>query len=121
MTQEIEKRNWKYYKDFTLNEKQYSITESGQRLFKEVYFEQGFPGGWVVKKPPAMQEMQVWSLGQENSLKKEMATRSIFLPGKLHGQRSPAGYSPWGRKRVGHELVTKQQKHFKLTMYIHRW
>ena len=39
------KRNWKYYKDFTLNEKQYSITESGQRLFKEVYFEQGFPGG----------------------------------------------------------------------------
>ena len=59
MTQEIEKRNWKYYKDFTLNEKQYSITESGQRLFKEVYFERGFPGGCVVKKPSAMQEMQV--------------------------------------------------------------
>ena len=31
-----------------------------------------------------------------------------FLPGKSHGQRSLAGYSPWGRKRVGHNLVTKQ-------------
>ena len=59
MTQEIEKRNWKYYKDFTLSEKQYSITESRQRLFKEVYFERGFPGGSVVKKLPEMQEMQV--------------------------------------------------------------
>ena len=22
----------------------------------------------------------------------------VFLPGKFHGQRSLAGYSPWGRK-----------------------
>ena len=27
-----------------------------------------------------------------------------------HGQRSMVGYSPWGCKRVGHYLVTKQQK-----------
>ena len=33
----------------------------------------------------------------------------VFLPGKFHGQRTVAGYSPWGRKRVGHDLVTKQQ------------
>ena len=26
----------------------------------------------------------------------------VFLPGKSHGQRSLAGYSPWGLKRVGH-------------------
>ena len=26
----------------------------------------------------------------------------VFLPGKSHGQRSPAGYSPWGR-RVRHD------------------
>ena len=32
----------------------------------------------------------------------------IFLPGKSHGQRSLAGYSPWGHKRVRHNLVTKQ-------------
>ena len=27
-----------------------------------------------------------------------MATHSSILPGKLHGQRSLADYSPWGRK-----------------------
>ena len=27
-----------------------------------------------------------------------MATHSVFLPGKFHGQRSLVGYSPWGRK-----------------------
>ena len=29
----------------------------------------------------------------------------VFLPGKFHGQRSLVGYSPWGCKRVGHDLV----------------
>ena len=24
----------------------------------------------------------------------------VFLPGELHGQRSLAGYSPWGRKEL---------------------
>ena len=32
---------------------------------------------------------------------------SIFLPGESHGQRSLAGYNLWGRKSVGHDLVTK--------------
>ena len=26
---------------------------------------------------------------------------SVFFPGKFHGQRSPAGYSPWGCKELG--------------------
>ena len=30
---------------------------------------------------------------------------SIFLPEKHHGQRSLAGYSPWGHKRVRHARV----------------
>ena len=34
---------------------------------------------------------------------------SVFLPGESHGQRSLVGYSPWGHKRVGHDLVTEQQ------------
>ena len=33
-----------------------------------------------------------------------------FLPGKSHGQRSMVGYSPWGQKRVSHDLATKQQQ-----------
>ena len=36
----------------------------------------------------------------------------VFLPGKSHGQRNLAGYSPWGCKRVGQDWVTKQQLHY---------
>ena len=54
-----------------------------------------------------MQEMQVRSLGQEDPLEREMATHSIFLPGKSHGQRSLESYNPWSHK--GHDLMIKQQ------------
>ena len=33
----------------------------------------------------------------------------VFLPGKSHGPRNLVGYSPWGHKRVWHDLATKQQ------------
>ena len=33
----------------------------------------------------------------------------VSFSGKSHGQRSLAGYSPGDHKRVGHDLVTKQQ------------
>ena len=42
----------------------------------------GFPGGSVVKNLPAIEEMQetgVQTLGQEDSLEKEMATHSSIL------------------------------------------
>jgi len=34
----------------------------------------------------------------------------VFFPGKSHRQKSLAGYSPKGLKRVGHDLETKQQQ-----------
>jgi len=59
-----------------------------------------------------MQEIWVQSLGQEDPLEDGMATHfrawqptSIFLPGESHGQRSLAGYSPWGPKELD---MTKQ-------------
>ena len=36
----------------------------------------------------------------------------VFLPGKSHGQRFPVCCSPRGCKRVGHNLVTKQQQQY---------
>ena len=39
----------------------------------------GFPGGSAAKNLPAVQEMQLQSLGQEDPLEKEMATHSSFL------------------------------------------
>ena len=56
-----------------------------------------FPGGSAVKNLPAMQEMQVQSLGWEDPLEKEMATHSSILaweipwteePGRLPSMKS---------------------------------
>ena len=46
--------------------------------------------------------MLVESPGGKDPLEKEMAAYSSIV-GELHGQRSVAGYSPWGRKRVGQD------------------
>ena len=47
---------------------------------------QGFPGGSVVKNPPAIQELQetwVQSLGREDALEEGMATHSSILAWRL--------------------------------------
>ena len=67
-----------------------------------------FPGGSVVKNLPAMQEMWVLSLGQEDPLEKGMASTPVFLPGEFHGQKSLVGYITWGCK----ESDMTEQSHF---------
>ena len=62
----------------------------------------------MVENLPAMKETWVWSLGQEDPLEKEWQPTPVFLPGEFHGQRSLAGYSPWGRKALG---MTEQLTH----------
>ena len=54
------------------------------------------------------------------SLEKEMATHSSILAGKSHGQKSLAGYSPWGHKRVGHDLVTKTTNNLLLIYFVNK-
>ena len=66
-----------------------------------IHMSMGFTGGSVGKNSPASArdlEMQVWSLHEEDHLKKEMATHSSILAGKSREQRSLVGYSPWGCK-----------------------
>ena len=53
--------------------------------------------------------MQVWSLGGKNPSRKRQPT-PVFLPGGSHGQRSLVGYSLWGHRRVGCDLVTKRKQ-----------
>ena len=48
----------------------------------------------------AMQKTWVRSLGWEGTL--ERLPTPVFWPGESRGQRSLAGYSPWGH-RVGHD------------------
>ena len=48
-----------------------------------------FPGGSVVKNLPAMQEMQVQSLGREDTLEKQMATHSSVLAWRIPRTEEP--------------------------------
>ena len=62
----------------------------------------GFPGGSVVKNPPA----EEGAAGHVSSIsglgrfpwRRAWKPAPVFLPGESHGQRSLVGYSPWGRK-----------------------
>ena len=63
-----------------------------------------------------MQESWVGSLGWEDPLEKGMAVQSAFLPGESHGQRSLAGYSPWGHKKLD---TTEQLIHTRFTDLIY--
>ena len=58
----------------------------------------GFPGGSVVKNLPAnaRDAASIPELGRSPG--EGNATHSRFLPGKPHGHKSLAGYSPWGCK-----------------------
>ena len=70
---------------------------------------QDFPGCSAVKNLTAMQEPQkprVRSLGQEDPRRRAWQSTPVFLPGESHGQRSLAGYSPWGRKESDMTEVT---------------
>ena len=40
-----------------------------------------------------------------------MATTQVFLPGKLHGQRSLVGYSPWDHKELDTTVCTHAHVH----------
>ena len=44
---------------------------------------------WLIKRPPAMQETQNRSLGQEDPLEKEMATRSSILAWRIPWTEEP--------------------------------
>ena len=75
----------------------------------------GFPGAAVVKKKKksaCQQETQVWSLGQEDPLEKEMATHSSVLAWETHGQRSLAGYTVHGVTKNQTQL-SEHKKHLK--------
>ena len=51
----------------------------------------GFSGCSGLKTPPSMQEIQVWYLGWEDSLKKEMATHSSIPAWEISWTEKPGG------------------------------
>ena len=77
-------------------------------LSKVIY---GFPGGSDGKESTsnAGDMGSIPGLGRSPGRKTWQLT-PVFLPGKSRGQRNLVSCSPWGRKRVKHDLVTKQQQ-----------
>ena len=57
----------------------------------------------TVKRLPAMWETQVQSLGQEDSLEKEMAIHSSTLAQKIPWTEEPDRLQSMGSQRVGHD------------------
>ena len=54
----------------------------------------------TVKNLPAMQETQVWSLGQEDLLEEEMATHSSIIAWRIPWIEEPGGLPFMGLQRV---------------------
>ena len=57
----------------------------------------------MVKNPPAMQETQVPSLGQEDPVEKEMAAHSSILAWRIPWEEDPGGLQSMESQRVGHD------------------
>ena len=55
-----------------------------------------FPGDSVAQNLPAMQEMQVWSLGREDPLEEEMGTYSSILAWRIPWSEEPGGLQSMG-------------------------
>ena len=62
----------------------------------------GFPGGSAIKNPPTKQETWIRSLGQDETLEKEMATHSSIPAWEISQTEEPGGLQSTGLQRVKH-------------------
>ena len=59
-----------------------------------------------LKHLPEMRETQVWSLGREDPLEKEVATHSSILAWRIPWREEPGRLQSMGSQRVGHDWAT---------------
>ena len=71
----------------------------------------GFPGGSVVKNPPAMQKLQVGSPSWEDPLEEEMATHSSILARIIPWTEKPGRLQSMGSQRAGHDWSNRVRTH----------
>ena len=63
----------------------------------------------MVQNLPALREIEIQSLGQEDPLEKGMATHSSILAWRIPWTEEPGGLQLMGLQRVRHDCATKQQ------------
>ena len=69
-------------------------------LFIYLLCRTGFPGGSMLKNPPAKQEMWVQSQGGEDPLEEEMPTHSGLPAWEIPWTEEPGGLQSVGSQRV---------------------
>ena len=77
---------------------------------KKVIGKKCLPGGSAVKKPPAVQETWVWSLGQEDLLEEEIATHSSILAWIILQTEEPGRLQSMGSQKSWTQLSNKTTK-----------
>ena len=78
----------------------------------EQYLYLDFPGGSAVKNGLAMQEIGVWSRGQEDPLEQDMATHSSILAWSIPGTEAP------GRlQSIGSDTAQRLKNHHHIPTY----
>ena len=107
------------------------LLASGNAKFKHQFLSEGSPGssrqcctrGEVRPRYFGFTSAPSWGSGGKESVcwcrrlgfdpsvgnipwRRKWQPTPVFLPGESHGPRSLVGYSPWGHKRVGHNLAT---------------
>ena len=93
---------------------------------KRLQFADGSDADWaslearMVKNPPAMRGtwVRVRSLGREDPLQKEMATRSSILAWGIPGTEEPGGLQSTGLQRVRHDSVAEYTQHRQMLLSI---
>ena len=70
------------------------------------------PGGSMVKNLPANAGDTGSIPGLRRTPEEGNDNSSSILDCEIHGHRRLASYSPWGHKKVRHDLATKQQQTF---------
>ena len=93
--------NWHLPRALPMSEQQRHLPSASMEIWISLVAQ-------MVKRLPLMRETQVWSLGQEDPLEKEMATHSSTLAWRIPWMEEHVGYSAWGRK----EPDRTKQLHF---------
>ena len=65
-----------------------------------IYSKGDFPIAQMVKNLPEIQEIQVWSLGQEDHLEKEMATHSGIIAWRIPWTEEARGLQSIGLQKL---------------------
>ena len=71
-----------------------------------------FPIGSVVNNLPAIQETQVWSLGQEDPLEKKMGTHSGSLAWEIPWTEEPGGLQSMGSQELETTEWLNHRRHY---------